>query len=150
MPLKDADTFGRFGVLVVEDNQDDEALTLRALARLTLPLKVTTARDGKEAIRLLEGDLRSMGLDHAPRLVLLDLRLPRLSGLKVLECIRSNAKIASLPVVCLTSSDDLSVNGRAYGLGANSFVRKPVDYEEYMAIVAKTVDYWLTVNFWPA
>lgn len=141
---------GRYGVLVVEDNPDDEALTLRALRKCGLPVRVTVARDGAEAVEVLKGDLHAIGLDTAPRLMLLDLKLPKMGGLEVLEAVRANPKTASMPVVCLTSSDELSDTDRAYGLGANSFVRKPIDFEEYLSVVCKAAEYWLSVNFWPA
>lgn len=140
----------KYGVLVVEDNPDDEALTLRALRKCALPIRITVARDGAEAVEILNSDLRAVGLDTAPRLLLLDLKLPKLGGLEVLEAVRANPNTASMPVVCLTSSDEITDTDRAYGLGANSFVRKPIDFEEYLSVVCKAAEYWLSVNFWPA
>src|SRR5689334_18483074 len=96
-----------YGVLVVEDNADDQALTMRALRRCALPLKVTLARDGAQAVELLKGSLGPLGLSEAPRLALLDLKLPKLDGLEVLEFVRSYEPTASMPVVCLTSSDEV-------------------------------------------
>ena len=141
---------GRYGVLVVEDYPDDEALTLRALRKCGLPVRITIARDGAEAVEIISGDLHSVGLDEAPRLLLLDLKLPKMGGLEVLQAVRANPKTASMPVVCLTSSDEITDTDRAYGLGANSFVRKPIDFEEYLQVVCKAAEYWLSVNFWPA
>jgi two-component system, response regulator len=135
--------------LVVEDSVADEELTLRALRRCGLPLTITVARDGAEAVAILKGDLEAIALEQAPRLVLLDLKLPGLDGLRVLEMVRSNARTATMPVVVLTSSDEEIDTVRAYGLGANSYVRKPVDFDAYLNAVAKTAEYWLTVNFWP-
>lgn len=135
---------------MVEDSVADEELTLRALRRCGLPLVVTVARDGGEAVSMLKGDLMTMSLAQAPRLLLLDLKLPGVDGLQVLEVVRSTPQTASMPVVVLTSSDEEDDTVRAYGLGANSYVRKPVDYDAYMNAVAKTVEYWLTVNFWPS
>lgn len=140
----------KYGVLVVEDNSDDEALTMRALRKCGLPLKVTLAQDGAQAVELLSQDLKDLQLDRAPRLVLLDLKLPKIDGLEVLRFVRSTAGIETMPVVCLTSSDELTDTTRAYGLGANSFVRKPVEYEAYLDAVANAARYWLTVNYWPA
>jgi two-component system response regulator len=139
-----------YGVLVVEDTPDDEALTLRALRRCGLALTVTIARDGAEAVDYLSGDLRPIALDHAPRLMLLDLKLPKLGGLEVLEAVRANPRTASMPIVCLTSSDETADTVAAYGLGANSFVRKPIDFDRYLEVVSNAAEYWLTVNFWPA
>lgn len=138
------------GVLVVEDNPDDEALTLRGLRRCGLPMEVSVARDGAEALDLLTGDLSNTSLAQAPRLVLLDLKLPKMGGLEVLEAVRANPRTATMPVVCMTSSDEVTDTTRSYGLGANSFVRKPIDYEDYLSTVAKTAEYWLKINFWPA
>lgn len=139
-----------YGVLVVEDNQDDETLTLRGLRKTGLSLVVTVARDGAEAVQTLTGELESKMLAQAPRLLLLDLKLPKISGLEVLRAVRENPRTATMPVVCMTSSDEVSDTVRSYGLGANSFVRKPIDYEEYLSVVARTAEYWLTVNFWPS
>lgn len=138
------------GVLVVEDNADDEALTLRGLKRSGLNLRITVARDGAQAVSILLGDLSPMALEKAPRLVFLDLKLPKVSGLEVLEAVRANPTTATMPVVCMTSSDEITDTMRAYGLGANSFVRKPIDYEAYLSTVAKTAEYWLSINFWPS
>lgn len=140
----------KYGVLVVEDNADDEALTLRALRRCGLPIRVTVARNGAEAVELLSGDLTAMGLRDVPRLALIDLKLPKLGGLEVLEFVRRNPHTSTMPVVCLTSSDESVDTERAYALGANSFVRKPVDYDRYLEAVAKAAEYWLSVNYWPA
>ncbi len=139
-----------FGVLVVEDNPDDEALTLRGLNKTGLPLAIIVARDGSEAVELLHGKLGGTGLSEAPRLMMLDLKLPKMGGLEVLAAVRADARTATMPVVCMTSSDELSDTQRAYGLGANSFVRKPIEYSEYLRIVAATAEYWLTINFWPS
>ena len=135
---------------MVEDNQDDETLTLRGLRKTGLSLVVTVARDGAEAVQTLTGELESKMLAQAPRLLLLDLKLPKISGLEVLRAVRENPRTATMPVVCMTSSDEVSDTVRSYGLGANSFVRKPIDYEEYLSVVARTAEYWLTVNFWPS
>ena len=135
---------------MVEDNPDDEALTLRGLQRCPIQMEIHVTRDGAEALDFLTGDLGVRSLAQAPRLVLLDLKLPKLGGLEVLAAIRSNPLLATMPVVCMTSSDELSDTTRSYGLGANSFVRKPIEYEAYLSTVAKTAEYWLTINFWPA
>ncbi|RYG19253.1 response regulator [bacterium] len=140
----------KFGVLVVEDNPDDEALTLRALRHCGLPLTVTIARNGAEAVEVLSGDLTALGLRDVPRLALIDLKLPKLSGLEVLAFVRSFPDTATMPVVCLTSSDESVDTAQAYALGANSFVRKPIDYDAYLEVVSKAAEYWLRVNYWPA
>ena len=143
-------TGSRLAVLVVEDSPDDEALTLRALRQTGLPLRVTIARTGDEALRLLKGDLSAMGLDFAPRLILLDLKLPKITGLELLREIRADSRTSSIPVVCLTSSDESRDTAEAFELGANSYIRKPIDYERYLEVVRKAVEYWLIVNYWPA
>lgn len=139
-----------YGVLVVEDNPDDEALTLRGLALCGLPLKIHVARDGVEAVKLLTDNIDTAGLLTPPRLVLLDLKMPKMGGLEVLQAVRANPRTATMPVVCMTSSGELTDTQRSYGLGANSFVRKPIRYEEYLSTVAKTAEYWLTINLWPS
>jgi two-component system response regulator len=128
-------------VLLVEDNSNDEMLALRALKKVDIQIRVDVARDGIEATNYL--------LDAAmpcPDLVLLDLRLPRMNGLEVLNSIRSNPKTRNLPVVVFTSSSQPSDVMNCFQSGANSFVRKSHDYAQYMILMSKIVDYWLTVN----
>jgi len=129
-------------VLLVEDNPDDVELTLRALKRARLVNPVRVARDGAEALELLFGE----GARLKPKVVLLDLKLPRVSGLEVLERIRGAEATRTLPVVVLTSSREEPDIRRAYELGANSYVVKPVEFEKFVAAVGEVGQYWLVLN----
>jgi two-component system, response regulator len=129
-------------ILLVEDNPDDELLTLRALARNHIANQVAVARDGAEAIAYLQGATAAA----LPALVLLDLKLPKLSGLEVLERIRAEPRTRRLPVVILTSSKEDRDLVAAYDLGVNSFVRKPVDFAEFIEAVRQLGLYWLVLN----
>lgn len=127
-------------ILLVEDNADDEQLTLRAMRQSDVPNLIRVARDGAEALD------RILNSDPLPDLVLLDLKLPKLSGLEVLERLRSDERTKSLPVVILTSSDEERDILKSYDLGANSYVRKPVDFTEFIDAVRQLGVYWLTMN----
>ena len=136
-------------LLLVEDNPDDEALTLRALRRmdplqLQLQLQIEVAHDGVEALERMHpppgSNLR------LPDLVLLDLKMPRLSGLQVLEELRKHERTRTLPVVVFTSSSEDRDLRRCYELGANAYVRKPVDFTQFSEAVARLGLFWLTVN----
>jgi two-component system response regulator len=130
-------------ILLVEDNPSDIELTLRAFERNHVSNQIHVARDGVEAIELLfaeEGSGRAMSL------VLLDLKLPRMDGLEVLRRIRSDARTAHLPVVMMTSSSDESDLVASYGLGANSYIVKPVDFEKFTEAVRLIGNYWLLLN----
>ena len=133
-------------VLLVEDNADDEQLTLRAMGHGVLPSVIRVARDGAEALDILYGQA---GSGHLPDLILLDLKLPKVSGIEVLEKIRSNAATKNLPVVILTSSTEERDIAHCYKLGANSYVRKPVDFEEFVDAVRQLGQYWLSMNLSP-
>ncbi len=130
-------------ILLVEDNSDDEALTLRALRQSDVPNVIRVARDGAEAMELLLGQGASPRL---PDLVLLDLKLPKMSGLEVLQKIRENATTSRLPVVVLTSSDEDKDIIESYNFGANSYIRKPVDFDEFIDAVRQLGLYWLRMN----
>lgn len=128
-------------ILLVEDNPDDEQLTLRAMRLSEVPNVIQVARDGAQAIDIL------MAADaQLPDLVLLDLKLPKLSGLEVLTRLRSNAATKTLPVVVLTSSDEDRDIVESYNLGANSYIRKPVDFDEFVEVVHQLGIYWLRMN----
>jgi CheY-like chemotaxis protein len=129
--------------LLVEDNPDDEQLTLRAMRLSEVPNVVRVARDGVEALDALLGDSAPQPL---PDLVLLDLKLPKLSGLEVLARIRAESATRSLPVVVLTSSDEDRDIVESYSLGANSYIRKPVDFDEFVEVVHQLGLYWLSMN----
>ncbi len=132
-------------ILLVEDNPDDELLTLRALARANIANDVVVARDGAEAVDILFGADGSEPIP-LPRVVLLDLKLPKIDGLEVLRRVRADERTRLLPVVILTSSSEERDVIEGYELGANSYVRKPIDFGEFAAAVAKLGLYWLLIN----
>ena len=138
-------------VLLVEDNPDDEALTLRALQKAHIANPVVVVRDGAEAIDYLlcTGAHAGRDPDEMPALTLLDLNLPLIGGLDVLRKIRSEAHLRLLPVVVLTSSKEQEDLLASYALGANSFVRKPVDFDAFAEAVHKLGLFWLLVNETP-
>ncbi len=129
-------------ILLIEDNPDDEALTLRALKKNNIGNAVTVVRDGAAAIEHLFG--RSDG--PLPMLILLDLKLPKVDGLEVLRRIRADPRTAVLPVVVLTTSSEEKDVLESYRLGANSYVRKPVDFVQFTEAVRQLGLYWLVVN----
>ncbi len=135
-------------ILLVEDNQDDVALTLRALKRNNLSNTIVVAPDGVEALDYLFGTGAHVGRDTSaqPELILLDLKLPRLDGFKVLEALRADPRTRLLPLVILTSSKEQQDLINGYGLGANSYVRKPVDFEKFVEAVRNLGLYWLVLN----
>jgi len=127
-------------ILLVEDNPDDEALTLRALRRNNLQNEIMVARSGQEALDVLN---QSTVL---PCVVLLDLKLPKIPGLEVLRRIRANDRWRSLPLVLLTSSKEERDIAEGYELGANSYVCKPVDFQQFTAAVSQLGLYWAVIN----
>jgi two-component system response regulator len=135
-------------ILLVEDNRDDEELTLRALARNNIGNKVVVVRDGQEAVDWLDGAGAHSGRDveDLPALVLLDLKLPKLDGLEVLQRIRANPRTALVPLVILTSSKEDRDRISGYQGGANSYVQKPVDFTEFVEAVRQLGLYWLVLN----
>ena len=136
-------------ILLVEDNPDDEALTRRALAKNNIQHEVRVARDGAEALDLLFGNGAYAGQAIVPEVVLLDLKLPKVDGLEVLRRIRANERTRLLPVVILTSSREERDLVSGYGLGANSYIRKPVDFDSFMSAVGQLGLYWLLLNETP-
>jgi CheY-like chemotaxis protein len=135
-------------ILLVEDNPQDEILILRALRRANLANPVDVARDGQQALDYLfrQGEYANREGANLPTVVLLDIGMPRLSGLEVLERLRADVRTKLLPVVVLTSSDEERDRLKSYESGANSFVRKPMDFGEFAETVARLGVYWLATN----
>ena len=138
-------------ILLVEDNPDDEELTLMALKEGNIVNEVVVARDGVEALDYLGGTGQYAGRDpaHQPALILLDLKLPRLNGLEVLARLRADPHTALLPVVVLTSSSEQQDLVASYRLGVNSYVRKPVEFHRFADAVRQLGMYWLLLNETP-
>lgn len=138
-------------ILLVEDNSDDEDLTIRALRKNNIANEIVVAHDGVEALDFLFGRGRYAGRDtqELPEVVLLDLKLPKVDGLEVLRQLRQEEATKRLPVVILTSSEEEQDRLRGYNLGANSYVRKPVDFLEFTDGVRQLGLYWLVLNVPP-
>lgn len=135
-------------ILLVEDNPDDEALTLRALKKNKLANGVVVARDGAEAVDFLFGTGAHAGRDAGdlPQIVLLDLKLPKLDGFEVLRRIRADKRTRTLPVVILTSSKEERDIVQGYRDGCNSYVRKPVNFDEFVEATRQLGLYWMLLN----
>jgi CheY-like chemotaxis protein len=135
-------------LLLVEDNPQDEMLTLRTLRRANVVNHIDVVRDGQQALDYLfrTGEFAGRDGPALPTVVVLDIGLPRLNGLEVLARLRADARTRLLPVVILTSSDDERDRLKSYENGANSFVRKPVDFGEFAETVARLGIYWLATN----
>jgi two-component system response regulator len=138
-------------ILLVEDNPDDEALTLRAFKKNNILNQIVVCRDGAEAVDFLfaQGAYADRADEPLPQLVLLDLKLPKLDGTEVLRRIRANERTRLLPVVVLTSSKEDRDIIDSYQLGANSYVRKPVDFTEFLSAVRALGLFWLVLNVPP-
>jgi two-component system response regulator len=135
-------------ILLVEDNPDDEALTLRAFRKNNITNEIVVARDGVEALDYLfaTGTYAGLGEARMPQVILLDLKLPRIDGLEVLRQVRTDDRTRLLPVVVLTSSKEEQDLVQSYRLGANSYVRKPVNFDEFMDAARQLGMYWLLLN----
>ena len=135
-------------IMLVEDNPDDEELTLRALRGAGIVNKVFVARDGSEALEFLFGTGKHAGRDPLtmPAVVLLDLKLPKLSGIDVLNRMRADPRTKLIPVVVLTSSSEDEDMLRSYQSGANSYVRKPVEFSSFANAVTQLGMYWMLLN----
>ncbi len=135
-------------ILLVEDNPDDEALALRALKKSNLANEIAVARDGVEALDFLfcEGKFADRDPCDLPVVVLLDLKLPKVDGLEVLKRIKNDERTRRLPVVILTSSSEERDIIDSYDFGANSYIRKPVDFNQFTEAVAQLGLYWLVLN----
>ena len=135
-------------ILLVEDNQDDVELTLHALRKEKLANSIHVARDGEEALEFLfcNGKFAGRTFDRPPKLVLLDLKLPKVDGLEVLRRLKADARTRTIPVVILTSSKEERDLVNGYNLGANSYIQKPVDFEQFRNTVKNVGLYWLLIN----
>ena len=135
-------------ILLVEDNPDDVDLTLRAFKKNNIANEIVVARDGAQALEYLSSTGRYSGntADDLPQLVLLDLHLPKVSGLEVLRAIRADPRIRLMPVVVLTSSSEEPDIISSYQLGANSYIRKPVDFDQFLEAARQLGLYWLVLN----
>ena len=133
-------------ILLVEDNPDDEALTLRALKRNRISNEVVVARDGVEALDRLLGRGNYLDRPFLPTLILLDLKLPKVDGLEVLRQIRAAEPTKLVPVVVLTTSQEEQDRLASYSLGCNSYIRKPVDFIQFTEAVGQLGIYWLLIN----
>ena len=135
-------------ILLVEDNLDDAELALHALRQEKLANNIFVARDGEEALEFIfcSGAFTQRSFDHPPKLILLDLKLPKVDGMEVLKRLKSDLRTRTIPVVIMTSSkeDRDLVNG--YGLGANSYIQKPVDFAQFRETVKQVGLYWLVTN----
>ncbi len=132
----------RRAILLVEDNPHDVKLTQRAFGKCNLANEIAVARDGQEALDLLHGDTTR----PLPAVVLLDLKLPKVDGIEVLQRIRASERTQALPVVILTSSKEQEDVAASYRHGANSYIRKPVDFDRFVEAVAQLGLYWLVLN----
>ena len=135
-------------ILLVEDNTDDVELTLRAFRKVQLANRIMVAKDGVEALDYLfrNGTFSKRDPEAIPQLILLDLKLPKIDGFEVLEKIRAHEQTKLLPVVILTSSREQEDLLKCYGLGANSYIRKPVNFDQFVEAIRQIELYWLVLN----
>jgi two-component system, response regulator len=135
-------------ILLVEDNQDDLDMSLRAFRKANLANRIQTARDGVEALDFIfcEGAHAARKMENGPKVVLLDLKLPKIDGLEVLKRMKADPRTKTIPVVVLTSSKEQKDLIESYSLGVNSYIVKPVNFERFVAAVQELGKYWLLLN----
>jgi two-component system, response regulator len=135
-------------ILLVEDNPDEEVLTLQALTKSELPNRIVVVRDGSEALDWLfgSGQYTARHSPLLPQIVLLDLKLPKVDGLEVLRQIRANPQTHLLPVIIFSSSEEEKDLINSYSQGANSYIRKPVDFDQFVSTIQQLSFYWLALN----
>lgn len=138
-------------ILIVEDNEQDLALAQRALRKANVTNRIHVARDGEEALQFLfcEGPYAERKMEDGPKVILLDLKLPKVDGLEVLQRIKGDLRTKTIPVVVLTSSKEQSDVVETYNLGVNSYIVKPVNFEQFSEVVQKLGMYWLLINHPP-
>lgn len=138
-------------ILLVEDNPDDEALTLRAFKKNNIMNDIVVVRDGQEALDFLfsEGEYSGRVEKNNPQVILLDINLPKIDGLEVLRQLRAKEHTSLIPVVIMTTSDEQEDIITSYKLGANSYVRKPIEFENFMSAIKQLGMYWLVLNETP-
>ena len=143
---------GRVEILLVEDNPNDLELTLRALTRHSAARRIEVVRDGAEALDFLfcEGTYATRQAEHRPQVILLDLKLPKVDGLEVLDRIRADERTQSIPVVVLTSSREDNDVTESYRRGGNSYIVKPVDFTKFADAVGQLGRYWVELNVLPS
>jgi two-component system, response regulator len=139
---------GELDILLVEDNQDDRDLALHALQRAKVANRIFVVRDGEEALDFLfcRGAYAERSFDHPPKLVLLDLKLPKVDGMEVLKQVKSDPRTRTIPIVIMTSSKEERDLASGYNLGANSYIQKPVDFDQFRETVKSVGLYWLVIN----
>lgn len=144
--------YSEIEILLVEDNPNDVELTLRALKKRGLANKVFAVSDGEEALEYIfsTGRYADRGINIPPKVVLLDLKLPKINGLEVLKKIKSDDRTKSIPVVVLTSSQESIDLQECYKLGVNSYIQKPVDFDKFVEVLSEAGMYWLMINRIPA
>lgn len=135
-------------ILLVEDNSNDLELTLHALKKHNFANKIHVARDGEEAMDFLfcRGNFAERTFDNAPKVVLLDLKLPKIDGLEVLRAVKSDSRTRAIPVVVMTSSKQQRDLIESYQLGVNSYIQKPINFTEFQEVIRQLGYYWLAVN----
>jgi len=135
-------------ILLVEDNKDDLELTLHALRKENLANSIQVVRDGEEALEFLfcSGAYANRSFDHPPRLILLDLKLPKVDGMEVLKRLKGDPRTRTIPVVILTSSKEERDLVNGYGLGVNSYIQKPLNFDDFRKTVMQVGLYWLAIN----